>query len=33
MMRMEASQDVVRLWDTWRELFLTNNGDEPRPAA
>lgn len=33
MMRMEASQDVVRLWDTWRDLFLTINGDEPRPAA
>lgn len=29
--RMAAAQDVARLWDEWRKLFLGD--DEPRPAA
>lgn len=28
--RMALAQDVAKLWDEWRALFL---GDEPRPAA
>lgn len=30
--RMQAGQEVVRLWDEWRTLYL-RDGDEPRPAA
>ena len=29
--RMKAAEDVARLWDEWRKLFLGD--DEPRPAA
>lgn len=29
--RMKAAQEVVRLWDEWRALFLAE--DDPRPAA
>ena len=28
--RMERAEDVLRLWNAWRALFL---GDETRPAA
>ncbi len=28
--RRVKAQEVLRLWDAWRALFL---GDEPRPAA
>lgn len=31
--RMRAGQEVVRLWDEWRELFLSVGGEDPRPAA
>ncbi|MCP3732051.1 hypothetical protein M9978_16625 [Sphingomonas sp. MG17] len=32
--RMEAAQEVARLWDEWRALYLAASGDdEPRPAA
>ena len=30
--RMYAAEEVVRLWDEWRTLFLGESGD-PRPAA
>lgn len=29
--RMKAAQDVVRLWDEWRVLFVAEI--DPRPAA
>ena len=30
--RMAAAQEVARLWEEWRALYLTE-GAEPRPAA
>lgn len=29
--RMKAAQEVARLWDEWRALFLAEQ--DPRPAA
>jgi hypothetical protein len=29
--RMKAAEEVARLWDEWRALFLADSG--PRPAA